>query len=197
MCDCQALTACGDECVDVQVDGANCGDCGNDCNGAACLAGVCDCAIELLNCGACIDPLTDELHCGGCDQPCGLGETCQGGTCLCSDIPVSFTTQVQPIFTDNCVQGNCHGGNMPKQGMNLSEGMAIAHIVNVLAAECNDGRFRVAPGDPVNSYLLDKVLGVDMCAGVQMPQSGGPGAALADADLDVLSAWICQGALDN
>jgi hypothetical protein len=76
--------------------------------------------------------------------------------------------------------------------------MAYAHLVNVLAGECNDGRFRVAPGDPANSYLLDKVLGVDMCSGVQMPQIGGPGEdTLPNADLDVITAWVCQGALDN
>jgi hypothetical protein len=197
MCDCQALTACGNECVDVQVDGTHCGGCDNDCNGAACLGGNCDCAIELLNCGACIDPMTDEQHCGGCDQPCGLGETCQGGTCQCSDIPVSFATQVQPIFNDNCVQGNCHGGSNPKEGLDLEDGNAITHLVNVLASQCADGRFRVEPGDPVNSYLLQKVLGVDMCSGVQMPQTGGPGAVLGDPEIDVMTAWICQGALDN
>jgi hypothetical protein len=198
MCDCEALTACGDQCVDTEMDPLHCGGCDNDCDGAACLGGACDCAVQLLNCGACIDPMTDELHCGGCDQPCELGETCQNGMCLCSDIPVSFVGQVQPIFTANCVQGNCHDAISPKQGLNLEAGSAIADLVGVLAEECNDGRLRVAPGDPDNSYLLHKVLGVDMCSGVQMPQIGGPGDdTLADPDLAALSAWICQGALDN
>ena len=35
------LTACGSTCVDLQTDASNCGDCGRQCGGTACTAGMC------------------------------------------------------------------------------------------------------------------------------------------------------------
>jgi hypothetical protein len=198
ICDCPAgTTACTETCSDTMTDPLNCGGCGNDCNGGACVDGMCDCAPTELNCGACVDPMNDDLHCGDCDQPCPLGESCQSGMCDCSDVPVSFAADVQPIFDNGCVAGNCHGGPMPKKNLDLQPGAAYGSLVSILAEECNDGRIRVVPLDPDNSYLMHKVLGVNMCSGVQMPQSGGPGAMLSDPELGAISAWICQGALDN
>ena len=57
--------------------------------------------------------------------------------------------------------------------------------------QCNDGRLLVKPGDPGNSYLLQKILGRDMCSGSQMPKAG---VSLPAADLEALTTWICQGA---
>lgn len=196
-CDCPGTqTACGTACVDTQADPQNCGGCTNDCGGNSCTAGECDC-VGLTDCGGCVDTQTDPDHCGGCDQPCGFGRACDAGECGCDPTPVSFAADVQPVFTENCVSNGCHGGSNPKKGLRLEEGSAWASLVDVPAAECGD-RMRVAPGDPDNSYLMHKLLGVDLCAGVQMPQSGGPGGgALDEANLDAISAWICQGAVDN
>jgi hypothetical protein len=198
VCDCPAGgIACEGACIDPQADPLHCGGCGNDCEGNPCDAGSCSC-VGLTECGGCVDTQTDSAHCGGCDQPCGYGRTCDGGECGCAPTPVSFAAEVQPILTENCVSNGCHGGSNPKKDLSLEAGAAWADLVDVPAVECNDGRLRVAPGDPENSYLMHKLLGIQLCSGVQMPQSGGPGNdTLADEDLDRISAWICQGAADN
>lgn len=199
VCNCPEMQlACGDSCTDTTMDSLHCGECDNDCAGATCDMGTCDCLPSQLNCGSCVDPMSNNDHCGDCDQPCGLGETCQMGSCECSDIATTLSGDVQPILTANCTANNCHDATGPKKNLNLEAGSTYSNTVNVEAEECNDGRIRVVPGDPDNSYLMQKMLGVEMCSGVQMPQSGGPGGkGLTDEEWGIVWAWICQGALDN
>lgn len=87
----------------------------------------------------------------------------------------------------------CHGSFNPAQGLNLSAGQSHAGLVNVTAEQCNDGRKRVLPGQPSQSYLMDKVMGVDLCFGNKMPKTG----MLSPAQVQTLSDWICTGAPDN
>jgi hypothetical protein len=47
-CSC-TLTQCGNQCIDVQIDEANCGQCGNDCEGGNCIAGRCQPVILARN----------------------------------------------------------------------------------------------------------------------------------------------------
>lgn len=77
--------------------------------------------------------------------------------------------------------------------MDLSAGAAFGSLVNVSASQCGS-RLRVAPGDPAASYLMDKLLGVDLCYGSQMPKIG---VSLAKNDIDRIGAWICNGAQNN
>jgi hypothetical protein len=48
----------------------------------------------------------------------------------------------------------------------------------------------VDPGDPEGSYLMNKLLGVGMCAGTRMPRGG----KLSEEQLSVVRAWIEAGA---
>lgn len=101
--------------------------------------------------------------------------------------PVSFKTDVAPLI-GHCTNGDgCHGvGRLmtwPYQA-----------LVNVVAADCSDQRVIVKPGDPSASYLINKLLGVDLCSGARMPPQGTP---LSDANLATIEAWICQGAANN
>ena len=82
---------------------------------------------------------------------------------------------------------------MPQEGLDLSAGQAFADTVNVPASECRDGRMRVAPGKPEQSYLLDKVLNVDICSGTKMPKLG----SLPDKEMETITNWICAGAPNN
>ena len=52
----------------------------------------------------------------------------------------------------------------------------------------------VDPGSPSTSYLMQKLLGTDICTGTQMPKAG---ASLPSGDIDLIAAWICVGAPDN
>lgn len=189
---------CGDTCVQPESDPLHCGGCDNDCQGNPCIEGTCAC-VGLTFCGGCVDTQTNADHCGGCDMPCGFGRTCQGGACGCSPTPVSLSADVQPIFTESCVHNACHGGNNPQENLRLEAGSSWANLVDVPAVQCADGRARVAPGNPDTSYLMHKLLGVQICSGEQMPPSGGPigDGELPPGELDLIAAWICQGALDN
>lgn len=76
-------SVCSKSCVDLQVDDANCGKCGNVCpKGTACKDGACDClmAVEAYCGDKCVDIFTSADHCGGCDHSC-QGGSCVGGLC--------------------------------------------------------------------------------------------------------------------
>ncbi|MGD2135222.1 MAG: Ig-like domain-containing protein [Gemmatimonadales bacterium] len=108
---------------------------------------------------------------------------------------LSFAQHVQPVFTNNCALSGCHAGASPAQGMNLSAGSAYGNIVNVQSAESS--LLRIEPLEPDSSYLIHKVQGTQASvggSGSQMPL-GGP--ALSQETIDVLRAWVRNGAPNN
>jgi hypothetical protein len=93
--DCNGIPDDGCE-VDVELDPANCGACGNVCApGVHCIQGKCGCPQGMLECGGtCIDPASNRDHCGACGNACVLPSgvtpppdehhleyTCVGGAC--------------------------------------------------------------------------------------------------------------------
>ena len=52
----------------------------------------------------------------------------------------------------------------------------------------------VTPGDVSKSYLENKLTGIGMCSGSQMPKAG---SSLPAADLAKIRAWICSGAKND
>jgi hypothetical protein len=187
---------CGGACVNVLASGEHCGGCDQPCDpGLFCLAGACvgDCGALAACGGGCVNTETDPQHCGDCDSPCSAGAECSGGSCACAEPAVSFASDLQPIFTSRCTSMGCHGFPMPQEGLDLRVGASFGDLVDVTSSQCGD-RLLVAPGDASSSYLLDKLLGVDLCFGTQMPKDP---PTLSPAELDLVSSWICQGALDN
>ena len=77
--------------------------------------------------------------------------------------------------------------------MNLTAGNAFASLVNVASVE-HPTLKRVSPGDPNNSYLIQKLEGTAGIAGARMP-FGGP--FLDQATIDEVATWISQGAANN
>jgi hypothetical protein len=143
----------------------------------------------------CVELASDAAHCGDCATACASGEICTPQGCDrldCNDLPqVSYETDVAPLLAQHCTNAGCHAGNRPKEGLDLTESASFAHLVETEAAQCNDGRLLVEPGQPDRSYLLQKMLGVDMCSGSQMPKAG---VTLPASDFEAITAWICQGA---
>ena len=143
--------------------------------------------------GSCINTQTDASNCGGCGVVCALGQTCSAGVCSCGTASVSFSGAVQPIFTASCAINGCHTGVAPPEGLNLSAGTSYSKLVNVLATECSDGRKRVLPGQPSTSYVINKLMNVNLCFGTQMPKTG----SISSPQIETIANWICEGAPNN
>lgn len=189
-------TCGGAACVDVMTDPAHCGTCSNACaSGGVCVAGQCaeNCGMLDQCGGTCVDLDTDASNCGACGNTCAAGQTCAAGKCTCGTATVSFAGDVQPILTASCAGAGCHKGVNPQAGLDLSAGKSYASMVDVEASQCKDGRKRVLPGDPAASYLVDKMMGVDLCFGTGMPKLG----SLPTAELETVANWICAGAQNN
>jgi hypothetical protein len=77
---------CNGQCVDLAVDPANCGICGNACAGNhLCQGGSCACPSGWEECNGaganCVDTQNDPLNCGGCGTACGSNQSCAAGVC--------------------------------------------------------------------------------------------------------------------
>lgn len=105
---------------------------------------------------------------------------------------VGFSSQVQPILTESCTGSGCHGGRMPAEGLDLTAVNAYDALVGVAATQCSE-RQRVAPGKPGSSYLINKLLGMDLCSGTRMPK----GSPLGQAEIQIIMDWIAAGAVDD
>ena len=102
-------------------------------------------------------------------------------------------TQLQTSVFSRCT--SCHNGtgtSLPGS-MNLTAGNTYASIVNVASVE-QPSLKRVAPNDPTNSYVVQKLEGAATITGVRMP-FGGP--FLDQATIDQVKAWISAGAQNN
>ena len=108
--------------------------------------------------------------------------------------PVTLSQLQAQIFAPTC--SGCHSG---PTGNSLPEGMDLSSTANSFAALVNVASLqvgsldRVTPGDPGNSYLVQKLEGT-AAAGGRMPQ-GGP--FLNQATIDMVRQWITDGALNN
>lgn len=111
----------------------------------------------------------------------------------CSSVLVSFSADVAPLF-QGCSGGGCHQGAAFK-----SQAGTYSYLVGEASGQCTDGRLRVAPGDPENSYLIDKLTNHDLCGGVPMPKGLDEDAwqTLSEATIQTIYDWICSGAKDD
>ena len=111
--------------------------------------------------------------------------------------PAATLTQIQAnVFTPIC--SGCHNGSNPPNGalpgsQDLRAGHSFASLVNVASLE-QSSLLRVKPGDPANSYLIQKLEGAPTISGQRMP-FGGP--YLDQTTIDQIKSWIASGAPNN
>ena len=120
--------------------------------------------------------------------------TTTSATTTSSSSGVSFSKDIQPIFTSNCVV--CHTGSAGPAGLTLDPGSAYKDLVNVKSSEA-PSLMRVAPGSPDKSYLVNKLLGTQASVGgtgAQMPFGASP---LPQTTINKIQQWISAGAPNN
>ena len=131
------------------------------------------------------------LACGssGKDSPAGPDGT--GGEPTDGDggQAVTLARLSEEIFTPRCATSGCHAGNNPAANLPLGAREIAAAIVDVPSAAKPDYKL-VAPGDPVNSYLLMKLRGDEGIAGDRMP----PARALEAEQIALVEEWVEAGA---
>ena len=139
-------------------------------------------AAALLACGSSGD--------GSPAGPSG-GAPDGGSTDTDGDSPraVTLVRLSGEIFTPRCATSGCHSGTTRAGGLSLQAEDIATAIVDVPSAAKPDYKL-VAPGDPVNSYLLMKMRGDEGIAGDRMP----PGGALEDEQVALVEEWVEAGA---
>ena len=119
------------------------------------------------------------------------------GPLLADSAPTSLakatlSQDVAPILTQRCVM--CHIAGAAQGGLDLYTNLWGA-IVNVKSTQ--SALNLVEPGDPDKSYLYLKLTGAQLSAGgsgEQMPFQAGQ---LDAGQLELIRAWIAQGAPNN
>lgn len=107
-----------------------------------------------------------------------------------STVSSAFGTIQSTVFTPSCAE--CHGSAGASAGLRLDEGSAFAAIVGVASTEVST-LSRIAPGDPDNSYLVQKIEGTAAVGG-RMPLGGPP---LPQETIDFIRQWVADGAIPD
>jgi hypothetical protein len=118
---------------------------------------------------------------------------------------VSFHAAIEPVLDRHCASSEgCHG---PHPTHSVSLDLRVGHAYQALVsapAKIRDGTFRVAPGSPERSFLIDKLLGtLTADEGKTMPLDPDTGAPLQTSPLPpgfveaTLTDWIARGAPRN
>jgi mono/diheme cytochrome c family protein len=91
---------------------------------------------------------------------------------------VSFANAVLPIIESRCI--GCHGGDRTE------EGLVLRSYADIMAG--SDNGPVIVPGDAANSLL------VEMVTTQKMPKRG---PKLTPPQIQIITDWVNQGALDN
>lgn len=114
----QMFMMCDGSRVDVLSDNANCGQCGNACDGTfgVCRAGRCECVnADMLACGdsrRCEEIKIDANNCGQCDFKCGPGSSCINGACKCRAGFTECNGECVDTLADSRHCGQCNNSCM-------------------------------------------------------------------------------------
>ncbi len=211
----QDCETCGTiQCINFNTDLRHCGGCGQACaDGTVCAQGTCEnpCTSGTVRCGiACSDLATDEDNCGVCGHRCGAGSTCLAGVCECDStgdpgegaagapaLPpvsgISLAGDLLPIIEKNCAGTDCHDSGSEDSALWLLPDTAFTALVDVTSESCGAKKF-VVPQSPDTSYLIEKLVGGNLCEGARMPLDENP---LSPANVQKFVTWICEGAQNN
>lgn len=107
--------------------------------------------------------------------------------------PVSFASQIVPLFAASCTSAACHDGVQPQAGLDLRASSAYAELGG-LSTQCPSTPL-VKPGAPTESYLVHKLQGSGPCfQPTRMPKAATP---FTEAQMQLVRDWIANGAPNN
>jgi Bacterial Ig-like domain len=118
-------------------------------------------------------------------NPIGLGSSAPSGS---EPLSADFQSIQDNVFTPICTK--CHIGAAAPEGLQLDQAHSYALLVGVPSAEV-PSVLRVKPGDPTDSYLIQKLTNASGIVGAQMP-FGGP--YLPQTTIAFIQQWITNGA---
>lgn len=128
-------------------------------------------------------------------NPCSGGQVDCDGECVDPFAPTLAAIQSQIFDLRGCALSACHDSDLPQAQLDLSSVTASAtNLIDINSVQVPDS-LRVAPNDSSASYLMNKLLGVDMALGTtRMPQND-DGFVLCDAEVNAIRQWIDDGAI--
>ena len=113
----------------------------------------------------------------------------------CNRPDVSFSTDIQPIFEEHCIE--CHDST--GEGV-MASGFSVHNYDSVMKGT-SFGKV-VVPGSSISSTLY-LVVAHKTATEIQMPPhhirawAEGRGSPLSDDEIETIQTWIDQGAQDN
>lgn len=133
---------------------------------------------------------------GGNADPCEGGQVDCDGFCIDPIAPTLTAIQAQIFEPRNCASSGCHDDMLPAQGLDLSTVSASGmNLVDINSEQITDS-LRVKPNASAESYLMNKILGVDMLLGTsRMPLGEDGNVVLCDAEINAIRQWIDDGAI--
>lgn len=133
-------------------------------------------------------PILAALACAACaGNGDGLDQNGRPGDGGSSALTATLQSIQENVFTPICTA--CHVGASAPRGLRLDATNSYNLLVGIPSAEVPSIQ-RVKPGDPDNSYLVQKIEG-HAAVGAQMPLGGPP---LPQATILVIRQWITEGA---
>lgn len=137
------------------------------------------------------------VGCGdsGTSSGCADGQVSCDGACVNEILPTLTSIQAE-VFDVSCAASACHDAELPAEMLDLSTvTQSNLNLVDVNAVQVPSSLL-VASGESGESYLMNKLLGVDMALGTtRMPQLDPDG--LCTPKVEAIRQWIDDGAPIN
>lgn len=116
----------------------------------------------------------------------------------CTGIASTFQQIQEHILTPHCGRDTCHNSGQSEHTLSLAPGDSHTFLVGVRPDNAGAdalGKLRVDPGNPKNSYLLDKLKGkLQPNEGERMPRQQ---KKLKGSQIRLIEDWIEAGAPEN
>ncbi|NNE17594.1 MAG: hypothetical protein HKN10_03860 [Myxococcales bacterium] len=131
---------------------------------------------------------------GSGSSACSGGQVDCDGVCIDPIMPTLSAIQVDIFEGRGCASGSCHDNDLPQASLDLSSAAASeANLVGINSVQLTE-MLRVAPSDSGSSYLMNKILGVDMALGTLRMPPNDQGIVLCEPEINAIRQWIDDGA---